>query len=236
MQKKDGITPQQAETLYKLNYDGWISSCTRINWLWGKCIGNTAHKHYSSYFGTPDIYKVVIINNDTGEIKITDTIERIDYNSNITVDYETMNVKNNINDLTRFLFQIIPFLVPVIITIVVEIFILLFFELVNKRNLKLVSITNLITNLALQFSLIKIDKIPDLNGEHLLIFFIVIEILILIVESLVYYKKLEADNKRKAILYAIVANLISGVFTFWEWIIISRGFFSYFIGITANLL
>ena len=224
LQNKDGITIEQAEALYNLNYDGWVSSCIRNHLLWGECIGNTTHEHFFNYFGTPKIYKVLIMNNDTGEIKVTDTIERIDFNSNITIDYETMVVKNNISGFSRNFTKILPVLIPVIMTVIIEIIVLACFKMTNNRNTKTVVITNIISNIILQLLLIKIDKIPNITGTTEMNCFFIFEILIIIAESFIYYKTLENEKSRKTILYAIIANLTSGFFTFWEWILSMRLF------------
>lgn len=224
LQNKDGITIEQAESLYNLNYDGWVSSCIRNHLLWGKCIGNTTHEHFFNYFGTPKIYKVLIMNNDTGEIKVTDTIERIDFNSNITIDYETMVVKNNISGFSRNFTKILPVLIPVIMTVIIEIIVLACFKMTNKRNTKIVLITNIISNLILQLLLIKIDKIPKITGSTEMNCFFIFEVFILLLESIIYYKTLEIDKSKKIILYAIIANLTSGFFTFWEWMFSMRFF------------
>ncbi len=219
-----GLSEEDVFFLQKVNFNNWISCGTR----WGhflvfaNCAGNSGHKHHFGYFGTPDIYKIYIYNKDTGEEKVSDVIKKIDYNSYVTIDYETMNVVNNISGTFRTLKTLLPALIPVITTIIVEIIILLFFRLENKKNIKIVFITNLISNLALQLLLMEIGNVDSQ------LIFLIVEILILVVESLVYYKTLETDNKRKTITYAIVANLISAVLTFWEGIIVNWIFEFYY--------
>lgn len=220
------MTVEQLEKLHKINFDGWISESTRWGeyFLFGNCNGNTKHQHFFNYFGTPETYKVVIINNDNEETKISDVIKRVDYNSKITVDYETMVVKNNINDFSRNFTKILPVLIPVIMTVIIEIIVLACFRMTNKRNTKIVLITNIISNLILQLLLIKIDKIPKITGSTKMNCFFIFEILILIAETFIYYKTLENEKSRKTILYAIIANLTSGFFTFWEWMFSMRFF------------
>ena len=142
------ITIDELKQLYDIDYDGWISESTR--WgeylLFADCKGNDKYHHEFGYFGTPEHYKVVIINNDTGKTKVTDEIHRKDFNSKIIIDYETMKVKNvslfdtnNIKNVLMTLF----------ITIAVELIIGLLFGL--KKYTKLIVITNMVTNLSLQF-------------------------------------------------------------------------------------
>ena len=42
--------------------------------------------------GTPETYQVVIINNKTGEMKVSDTIHREDFTSIVTIDAKNMEV------------------------------------------------------------------------------------------------------------------------------------------------
>lgn len=217
LQNKDGISANQAERLYNLDYNGWISSCTRNSLLWGKCVGNNEHEHFFNYFGTPDTYKVIIINNDTGEIKITDIINKIDYNSKISIDYENMFVSNDISNASRnasaIISKIFPIIIPAIITIVVEVIILFCFQMERKNNVKTVIITNLISNLLLQILLILINNIPEITGIVSINCFFILEILILIIELSIYKMKFEEKSKKKIIVYTIIANLISGFLT-----------------------
>lgn len=200
LHKIDGITAKQAETLYNMDYDGWISSCMRNSLLWGKCAGNIEHEHFFNYFGTPDTYRVVIINNDTGETKITDVINRTDFQSNITIDIDTMGVVTKASS-SRI---IKTFAIALILTIVVEIIIALIMKI---KNIKTIFITNLITNIILQLSLIYIP-IPYM------ITFIIMEILVILSEYLIYKKYFSDITKNKIISYTLIANIISAFLTF----------------------
>ena len=212
--------------LAKVNDNGWVSESTR----WGKFLlmsdimGNSKYENYFKYFGTPETYKVVIINNDSGETKISNVINRVDFNSKITIDYDTMVVKNNISGFSRNFTKVLPILIPVIMTVIIEIIVLACFKMTNKRNTKTVVITNIISNIILQLLLIKINKTPNITGTTEMNCFFIFEILIIIAESFIYYKTLENEKSRKTILYAIIANLISGFFTFWEWILSMKFF------------
>ena len=200
LHNSDGITAKQAETLYNMDYDGWVSSCMRNSLLWGKCAGNIKHEHFYNYFGTPDTYKVVIINNDTGEIKITDVIHRTDFQSNITIDIDTMGVvtKASASNIIKTV------AISLVLTIVAEIIIALIMKI---KNIKTIFITNLITNIILQLALIYIP-LPYM------ITFIFMEILVIVSEYLVYKKCFSDIAKNKIIRYALIANVISALLTF----------------------
>lgn len=196
------ITDKQIETLYKINYDGWISESTRYAYmLFADCKGNSKHEHYFSYLGTPDRYKILIINNDTGERKLSDEIIRSDFTSNITLDYQTMNT------ISKGLTDIEKIIVAFIITIIVEAIIALIMKL--KNNINLIVITNIITNLILQ---ILLNIIP--MGSYI-IKFIIMEIVVIVVEYLIYKKYIKEQSNKKILSYTLTANLVTTLLTFF---------------------
>lgn len=202
------ITVQQLEKLYKINEDGWISESTRWNkyLLFADCSGNNNFNHKFSYFGTPTRYKIVIINNNTGEVKISEEILRTELNSMVTVDYSAMEVTNNNsnNNLTTSPNTIINILSALIITIVVEVIIAYIFKI---GNYKVIVLTNLVTNLCFQALLI-------LLSSNYLLAFIFGEIIVIASELIIYLLKMKNLNKQKILLYTLVANIITMVCTF----------------------
>ena len=58
-----GLTEDEIQQLYKLNYDGWVSASTRAGRIiFSDCKGNADYHNSFGYFGTPEVYKIVIIN------------------------------------------------------------------------------------------------------------------------------------------------------------------------------
>ena len=192
----EGLTKEQITKLYELNYDGWISESTRWNsyLLFADCAGNKDHSHHFSYFGTPTKYKIVIINNDTDEIKISDEIVRKDFNSSITIDYKTMDTisKKNNNAIAKSL-------IALILTIIVEVLIA---HLFKTGYYKIITITNLITNLCLQIFLL-------IMANKLLLAFIIGEVIVIVCELLIYLYRFKDLSKFKIALYTLCANIVT---------------------------
>ena len=207
------ITIDELKQLYDIDYDGWISESTRWSeyLLFADCKGNDKYHHRFGYFGTPEHYKVVIINNDTGKTKVTDEIHRKDFNSKIIIDYETMKVKNaslfdtnNIKNVLMTLF----------ITIAVELIIGLLFGL--KKYTKLIVITNIVTNLSLQFFQTNISIL--LGGSSYISYAMVLlglEVAVFVVEYIIYKKHMKDRNSNILICF-IVINCI------YNWLIIMK--------------
>ncbi|MGN1298677.1 MAG: hypothetical protein ACI4UE_01675 [Candidatus Scatovivens sp.] len=195
------ITVEQLKILHDINFDGWISEGTRWNpyLLFADCSGNSKHEHYFSYYGTPETYKVVIVL-DNGEIRVTDVIHRTDFQSEITIDVNNMKISERGNILT----SLKAILIPLILTIIIEIIIAL---LMKFKNIKVIFIANVITNILLQILLINIPLTYISN-------FVILEILVFIAEYLIYTKFLKDIDKSKILSYTLLANLITAILTF----------------------
>lgn len=199
------ITIAQLETLHGINYDGWISESTRWDsyLLFADCRGNSEHTHHFGYFGTPDTYRVVIIDNCTGEIKLSDVIHRKDFASSITLDVDTMTTvsKASIGNLFS---NIKSFAAVLLLTIAIELIIALLFKI---KKIKTIIAANFISNSILQLALMLIP-VPYM------ITFAIMEVMVILAEYFVYSKFFVETAKSKIIAYTITANIVTGLLTF----------------------
>ena len=197
--KERNITIDQAKQLYNIDYNGWISANTRNSLLWGTCNGNNEHEHNFHYFGVPDRYKIIVINNDTGEIKVSNEIIRKDFSSKVIIDYGSMNINSkgslNVKNMVLIL----------LITITIELIIALFMN--YRKYVKTIVMTNIVTNVLLQLLLIIISG----NYFTKLILF---EILVVIAEYLTYKKFMKGELTSKILVYTLIANMITACMTF----------------------
>ena len=197
-----GLTDDEIQELYKLNYDGWISASTRAGLiLFSNCKGNDEYHNSFGYFGTPEVYKIVIINKDTGEIKISDKIVRKEFNSEVTVDYNDMKV---VETNTNIFKTLIIVCLALILTIVIE---LVIARLFKTGSYITIAITNLISNVILQTLLL-------IFTSNYLLIFIIGEILVVIAELLVYLLRFKNISKLKTVVYTLVANLVTILVSF----------------------
>ncbi len=219
---ENSLPSKELIKLAKINDNGWVSESTR----WGKFLlmsnimGNSKYENYFRYFGTPEKYKVVIINNDTGETKITDVINRKDFNSQITIDVEDMKVTNNINIVQHSFNKYKEKIIPLLITLFLELMIAFTFNLKNWKNYIIILITNIVTNLLFQFFIIniptKIEK-TFIFGQGLLkyysICFLIGEIIVYFLERKIYLTTLKDLDKKRITKYTLVANIITALST-----------------------
>ena len=197
--KERNITIDQAKQLYNIDYNGWISANSRNSLLWGTCNGNNKHEHYFNYFGVPDRYKIIIINNDTGDIKVSDEIIRKDFSSKVMMDYSNMSIasKGSLN--------IKSIVLVLLITIAIELIIAL---LINFRKyIKVIIVANTITNILLQLLL-------NIISGNYLTKLVLFEILVIIAEYLIYKKFIKEESTKKILLYTLISNMVTACLTF----------------------
>ena len=199
------IKIEELNLLHKINYDGWISESTRWDkyLLFADCNGNSKHKHRFSYFGTPETYKVIIIDKNTGKTKVTNIIHREEFTSNITIDVNNMNVEKTL-DFGTILIGNKDNIIALITTIIIEISIALIMKI---KKIKTIVLENILTNTILQLALMYIPA-------QYIITFIFMEILVIIIEYLINKKLFKEISKNRIITYTLIANIISALVTF----------------------
>lgn len=210
------LTEEQIKTLYNINYDGWISESTRCGTylLFSDCAGpgyrgDEKYEHLFNYFDTPKTYRILIINNDTGETMISDVINRKNFTSYVTLDVKKMTVKQSGMNLKKSLKHYEIIILPLVITIIVEIIISLIMNL--KKYIKLVAITNFITNIILQLVVY-----TTISSYYNILIFAILEIAVIIAEYLIYKICMKDENKKKILIYTLIANICTALLTFVE--------------------
>ena len=198
----DGIVDHYADykdrEIYKYHDGSWYATAIR-NWLlFGSIEGNDSHEHTFTYFGVPDEFKVIIEFPD-GTVKTTDKIKKTSFDFYIEVDVNDMKVVNQVINKDNYLKNIMI----IVVTIVVEVLIALLFK---TKKYHIIALVNLVTNVCLQLLLIYVLNYSLLN-------FILIELVVLIIETFIYLKTLSL-KREKTILYAVIANLVTAILTF----------------------
>ena len=217
------------EPIYKYKEDGWIATAMRDNLLWGSIVGNEEYTHTFNYFGTPDVFKVIIQMPD-GSIKVSDVINRMDFNARYTIDVTNMKIINNVSYIERafdVLSSVLPYIIIVVVTVIVELKISSSFlkhkEGNLKENKKIIITTNILTNLAFQLIMVSLpDLLEDIRlidsfayFDYYIITFIVLEIIIFYGEYYTYKNRLKIENSEAILKYTLFANIITAALTFF---------------------
>ena len=167
---------------------------------------NTIHYGYM----VPSTFKVMVVT-ESREVTVSNEITAKNFHSNCEYDYSTNTLKEVYIPSfgPDFFIETVLYL---IITLVVEGIVLLCFGLFRKKNLKYFFIVNLTT----QFMLFVFNFLSRMFIAFILnhfVLWLVMEVVILVVETIWYSRKLVNKNgdvsKVRNISYAITANLVS---------------------------
>lgn len=142
---------------------------------------------------------IIIINNDTGKIKVSDEIIKKDFSSKVTLDYNNMIFESDSSLNLKNIFLIL------LITIIVEVVIALLMK--YRKHVKVIMITNIVVNILLQLLL------NVISGNYF-IKLILFEILVVFDEYLIYKKFMKSESTSKILIYTLIANMITASLTF----------------------
>ena len=166
-------------------------------WVYGSPdSGNETHTHEFHSMCNRDFIISLTLDGKTRKTKTIKLITDGEY----VLDANTMEVSTNTSDNFNTIIHIVVIL---LITIVIELLIALIAK-IGKYHI--IALTNLVTNLALQLLMLKV--FGSLTS------FIIMEILVVLIETLLYLKLIK-NNKTKIIIYTIIANLATALLTFF---------------------
>lgn len=163
----------------------------------------------------PDTFKILLYFSKTNTYRISDVQKRYAFDSYYLVDLaKTTGSENDlvVESSYDFARELLSFLARLALTVAVEILIALFFGIKAKKQLRLLLIVNIVTQLILNLLL----NIVTFNGGmfYFAVSYILFELIVFAIEAPVYASKLNehAIKPRKPyyyVLYAFIANLMS---------------------------
>lgn len=209
---KDYPTSYKEMPIYKYSEDGWYAAHIRT-----KLLDGSLHSRYSwgnymvhrfGYLGVPKNFKIIFQKNN-GELIISDEVTTNQFFSHIIYDAE----KNEVTVISdRVQNDMDSFYTGLFITIIIELLIAMIFGIKQLRTgilfaYKVVIITNIITQICLYFIFISIFDTALSN--YMLHVLIILEFLIIVLETLIYKKYLDNISLKRIFTYTVVANIIS---------------------------
>ena len=183
------------EPIYKYHEGNMYATALRNFLLHGSIEGNKEKSHTFTYFGVPNEFKVIIQMPD-GSIKVSELLKKKAFDYDITIDVNDMKLVSENKDINKANYIKLLFL-----TVIIELVIALLFK---TKKYYIIIATNIITNSLLQFAMFKNSGI---------ILFLILEAIIFISEYFIYLRYLDMD-KKKLLIYTLVANLITMLITF----------------------
>ena len=158
----------------------------------------------------PDTFKVIVYDALKDVFYTSAAVSRAAFNSYFRVHLENgqLQIEEEIHigkDLLRGLFR-------AAVTIIAEMALAYLFGFREKKELLAVLIVNLITQILLNLVL----AVSDYFGGMLvwMFMFVIGEAAVVVVEMIIYLFALKKQKKGKIVFYALLANLLSAMFTF----------------------
>lgn len=169
--------------------------------------------HSFSYIGVPSEFKIVILTSDN-KLIVSDNVERKLFNSKMEFDLTKENLEQDILQSAGEVREIFPtsyiiknILLRIVICLFIEIFIALIFGFKKLSSYKVIFKLNILTQIILN---VGIQVASLFHGLLASIFiYIILEIFILIFESKYYINNISEHSKKRRLIYAILANVIS---------------------------
>ena len=175
--------------------------------MWGDLIGSDAggvRLHSFRSHGVPDTYRIILVTK-SGESWVSDTLHRATLQSSATVDWAKRTASAP-SAAVAYLLQFFCMLLP---TLIIEgVLLLLAFGYRSRRSWLVFLLVNLVTQSGFALYLAVTVLNHGVSGWSLL-FYLPIELIITVVESLLYRRLLTERSWERAVGYAIVANVCS---------------------------
>lgn len=174
--------------------------------MWGDLIGSDAggvRLHSFRYHGVPDTYRIILVTK-SGESWVSDTLHRATLQSSVRVDWAAKTAaapSAGVAYALQFLCTLLP-------TLLIEGVLLFLYGYRSRRSWLVFLLVNLVTQGAFAVYLAVTVLNHGVSGWSLLFYFPA-EVVITVVESLLYRRLLTERSWERAVGYAIVANVCS---------------------------
>lgn len=193
--------------LFAYRQDGYTYVLSSL----GSNLRHSNERHsYMFYHTVPSDFKIILFSAD-GSIVISDAVVRSHFHSRCTLDAATGDLTEGPSSPSSYLFSAVGCL---LLTLLIEMILMAIFGLSVKKNFLRFLVTNLITQVFLNVTMLLFDHMK-ITGMFFIFMWILMEILIIIIEAISYMDHLKdkKDVVRSGtnIAYAITANVISAL-------------------------
>ncbi|NLI93958.1 MAG: hypothetical protein GX434_17705 [Peptococcaceae bacterium] len=150
----------------------------------------------------PDQFKIIMVSED-GNTVVSNLIERKSFNSVVSFDYTAS--KGNEVPFYKNIF--LPFILTCIITILIEGIVLFLFRFNLRENMKAFLLINISTQILLYIMISLGMTMLGIIGA--LFFYLLAEMIIFILEAILFCRFLTQHSKVRRIVYSITSNFAS---------------------------
>ncbi len=203
--------PDYPEMLYTFEDEGYVSANLVLPWgVWQQ---NPEENYFIYSYNPPEQLKIMLVFND-GNYLTSKVIETSLFNSKITYDVTAVDQDmsqlsvGKIREVLPVQTMSIELATRIIGTIFIEIVVLFVFGYMTKKSYLLVTYVNLFTQVILTgFMFAAKYYVFPIFGE--LFVLIIGEIMIFLTELIIFRFYLTEKSRKRAMLYALVANFFS---------------------------
>lgn len=162
--------------------------------------------YYHDFPGGKDQIKnaILLVSGGDADVQFPIPKEYFGYNSQVTLNLKTNELIQGQNPWRAPLLTAMR----VMLTLIIEGAVFFAFGYRTKQSIKLVLLTNLISQTALNILFIG-------AGGYWMLMYIFVEIAVFALESLIYKDRLVEHGKKRAVLYALTANTASLILGGW---------------------
>lgn len=193
-----------------------------LQWAWEV----TESKEFTWGYYPPDTFKVLLYYPETGTFAVSQICERFAFHSYFTIDVRGADLVANENHEDSVEFDIVAekdydysmeifsLICRIVICLILEILVACLFRFRGKKTYGFIAVANLVTQIALNvvLNLINYKQGPLMT----VLIYIQLELVVLVGEAVFYALVLpksggERVSRKKAVAYAIAANIVSFV-------------------------
>ncbi len=179
-------------------------------YYWADCDLIESGEEFVWGYYPPDVFKVAVYDPVTKEIKVSDTYERYAFEARYELDLKTMKViekSDSVKEMRNFALRLFA-------TLAVELLIALLFGYKSKKELLIIFIVNIITQGLLNIFLTAGEI--SMGAWVWMLIMPIGEIVVMILEMIIYWFTLKSHKKGRAALYALCANFVTFLLTFYS--------------------
>lgn len=200
------LDPEMFKKLSEYNNGDWYPAIAHgtLAPLFGTVVPDDDGTSRFSYFGTPEIFKVIIVT-ESGIVKVSDVVKKTVYQQTFSLDFSDMTVKTSQSPAKSYFIQFASTFLP---TIIIEFLLLFAFGLSPKKYWWAILAVNFATQLLLT-SVLACN--PGILHGGFIFFFVTLELAIVLIEATAYLIIMKKERLWKRIVYAVTANLASAV-------------------------
>lgn len=215
------------EPIYQYEVEGWKAIHMRTWVLNGKLTGEVVErdengkvirmKHSFGYVGVPKRFKI-IIQKSNGKLQVSEIITNNHFNAVVNYDMKENRViaitgsniveKYGISNLSDGLYD---YLKRILATLAIELLIAIFFGYRSLKKISMIALVNFITQTLLTLLFISLYAVfNDFFSENGYAALLLLgEIIVIIIEYLIYCKLFRQEEKTKLRDYTLAANIAS---------------------------